>query len=155
VSTAPEPVRRTHHVSGAEPRELYDIVTDFEAYPRMFREIKSARVLASEGNRRRVDFRVEVVVSVRYTLDLVCNSETMTVDWTYVEGEVVTGSEGGWRFISENAGTRMEYQAALTISAPLPGFVIKRVTQALVSISVPAMFAAIEAELAARRGRRS
>ena len=120
----------------------------------MFREIKSARVLASEGNRRRVDFRVEMVVGVRYTLDLVCNAETMTVDWTYVEGEVVTGSEGSWRFIAENAGTRIEYQAALTISAPLPGFVIKRVTQALVSISVPAMFAAIETELAARRSRR-
>jgi coenzyme Q-binding protein COQ10 len=153
VSSAPEPVRRTHHVSGAEPRELYDVVTDFPAYPRMFREIKSARVLRSDGQRRRVDFRLEMVVAIRYTLDLLCNPDTLAVDWTYVEGEVVTGSEGSWRFIRKAAGTRIDYQAALTVSAPLPGFVVKRVTQALVSLSLPAMFAAIETEVGARRGR--
>jgi coenzyme Q-binding protein COQ10 len=151
ATSSPEPVRRTHQVRGAQPRELYDIVTDFEAYPRMFREMKSVRLLASEGNRRRVEFRLEMVVAVRYTLDLLCNPEALTVDWTYVEGEVVTGSEGSWRFIPEGDGTRIEYQAALTINAPLPGFVVRRVTQALVSASLPSMFAAIESELASRR----
>jgi ribosome-associated toxin RatA of RatAB toxin-antitoxin module len=150
-SENPTPVRRTHHVRGAQPRELYDIVTDFPAYPRMFREVKSASVLSVEGNRSRVEFRLEMVVAVRYTLDLVCNPEALTVQWTYVEGEVVTGSEGGWSFVAEDGGTRMEYQAALTIHAPLPGFVVRRVTQALVSASLPGMFAAIETELQARR----
>jgi coenzyme Q-binding protein COQ10 len=150
-SENPAPVRRSHHVRGAQPRELYDIVTDFPAYPRMFREMKSARVLTVEGHRSRVEFRLEMVVSVRYTLDLVCRPEALTVQWSYVEGEVVTGSEGGWRFVPEDGGTRMEYQAAITINAPLPGFVVRRVTQALVSASLPTMFAAIEAELAARR----
>lgn len=117
----------------------------------MFREMKSARVLTVEGPRHRVEFRLEMVVAVRYTLDLVCNPEALTVDWTYVEGEVVTGSEGSWRFLAEDGGTRLEYQAALTINAPLPGFVVRRVTQALVSVSLPTMFAAIESELARRR----
>jgi coenzyme Q-binding protein COQ10 len=149
----PTPVRRSHQVRGAQPRELYDIVTDFPAYPRIFKEVKAAQVLAVEGPRHRVEFRLEMVVSVRYTLDLVCNPDALTVDWTYVEGEVVTGSEGSWRFVSAEGGTRLDYQAALTIDAPLPGFVVRRVTQALVSASLPAMFAAIESELARRRGK--
>ena len=65
----------------------------------------------------------------------------LTVDWTFVEGEVVTGSEGGWRFTAEGPGTRVAYHASLTIKAPLPGFVIRKVTDALVSASLPAMFA--------------
>jgi ribosome-associated toxin RatA of RatAB toxin-antitoxin module len=148
----PEPVQRTHHIGGATPREIYDIVTDFAAYPRLFREIKSAQVLSVEGNRSRVEFRIEMVVAIRYTLDLVCNPEALTVDWTYVEGEVVTGSEGGWRFRAQGDGTQLEYRAALTIDAPLPGFVVRKVTQALVSASLPGMFSSIEKEHARRKG---
>jgi len=138
-------------VRGAQPRAIYDIVTDFAAYPRLFREIKSTRVVSVEGNRSRVEFRLEMVVAIRYTLDLVCNPEALTVDWTYVEGEVVTGSEGGWRFSAQDGGTLIDYHAALTIDAPLPGFVVRKVTQALVSASLPGMFSAIEREWAARR----
>ncbi len=148
---APEPVRRTHHVPGARPRAIYDIVTDFAAYPRLFREIKSARILSVDGNRSRVEFRVEMVVAIRYTLDLVCNPEALSVDWTYVEGEVVTGSEGSWRFREQDGGTLIEYQAALSIDAPLPGFVVRKVTQALVSASLPGMFSSIDKEHAARQ----
>jgi ribosome-associated toxin RatA of RatAB toxin-antitoxin module len=147
----PAPVRRTHQVPGAQPRDIYDVVTDFPAYPRIFPEMKSARVLAVEGIRHRVEFRLEQVVTVRYVLDLVCDPQALSVDWTYVEGEVVTNSQGSWRFLPEGDGTRLEYQAALSINAPLPGFVVRRVTQALVSASLPGMFKAIETEWQARR----
>ena len=63
----------------------------------------------------------------------------------------MTDSRGGWRFTPEGDGTRVDYQAALTIKAPLPGFVIRKVTDALVSASLPSMFNAIEAEVAARK----
>ena len=152
------PVERSHLVRGAAPREIYEVVVDFEAYPRLFPEFKAVRVIARQGDENpavtRVEFRVEVVLAVRYVLDLTCDTGALTVDWTYVEGEVVTGSEGSWRFVPENDGTRLEYQAALTIDAPLPGFIVRRVTQALVSASLPQMFSAIETELASRRRQR-
>jgi coenzyme Q-binding protein COQ10 len=148
-----EPVRRTHLVPGTTPAEVYAVVTDFPAYPRLFKEMKSVEVLSTDGNRRRVQFRLEMVVAIRYVLDLVCDPDALTVDWTFVEGEVVTGSVGGWRFTAEGAGTRMDYQAALTIKAPLPGFVVRRVTDALVSASLPSMFAAIEKEARERQAR--
>ena len=97
---------------------------------------------------------MEMVVAVRYVLDLVCDPEAHTVDWTYVEGEVVTASQGGWRFTAEGDGTRVDYQAALTITTPLPRFVVRRVTDALVSASLPSMFASIETEVMARRAAR-
>lgn len=147
------PLRRSHLARGATPAELYAVVTDFEAYPRLFRDMKSATIKERVGNRTRVEFRLEMVVAIRYVLDLVCDPAAYTVDWTYVEGEVVTGSEGAWRFVPEKDGTRMDYKVALQIKAPLPGFVIRRVTDALVSASLPAMFTAIEQEAAARKSK--
>lgn len=152
--SAPEPVRRSHLVPGAAPADVYAVVVDFAAYPRLFPEIVETRLLATEGKRQRVEFKAKVMIPVRYVLDLVCDPEALTVDWTYVEGEVVTNSVGGWRFQREGDGTRLEYHAALDVKAPLPGFVLRKVTDALVSLSLPAMFAAITREVAARRAPR-
>ena len=136
------PVRRSQLVSGAQPAELYAVITDFEAYPRLFREVKSVRVLERDGTRVRVEFKLDLMVAVRYVLDLVCDSSALTVDWTYVEGEVVTRSQGSWRFVPQPGGTRLDYQVELAINAPLPGFVVRRLTDALVSASLPSMFSA-------------
>ncbi|HEY0712694.1 MAG TPA: SRPBCC family protein, partial [Polyangia bacterium] len=58
------PLRRSHLAKGATPAELYAVVTDFEAYPRLFREMKSVRVVEREGNRVRVEFKLEMVVAI-------------------------------------------------------------------------------------------
>jgi ribosome-associated toxin RatA of RatAB toxin-antitoxin module len=154
VSESPAPVRREHFMRDATPAEVYAVVVDFPAYPRLFPDFASTKVLApaaGDGKRLHVEFRMQKVVPIRYVLAVLCDPQALTVEWTYVEGEVVTGSEGGWRFTADGQGTRVAYRASLTIKAPLPGFVIRKVTDALVSASLPAMFASIEREVAARR----
>jgi carbon monoxide dehydrogenase subunit G len=84
-------------------------------------------------------------------LDLVCDGDAYTVDWTFAEGEVVTDSQGSWRFVAEGGGTRVDYSAALEVRAPLPGFVLRKITDAVLSASIPAMFSAITREVAARK----
>lgn len=145
------PVERSHLLRGATPREAYDVVVDFEAYPRLFPELTSVRVLERTSRGVRVEFRASVVLSVRYVLNLRCDPEALTVDWTYVEGEIVVDSTGGWRFLVDPAGTKMEYRAAVTIKAPLPGFIVRRATDALVSASLPGMFSSIEREVRRRQ----
>jgi uncharacterized membrane protein len=147
----PEPVRRTQVMRGLLPADVFSVVTDFPSYPRLFKEMKTVTVLSTDGNRQRVEFRLEMVIAIRYVLDLICDAAAGTVDWTCVEGEIVTDSRGGWRFTADGDGTKVDYQAALTINAPLPGFVVKKVTNALVSASLPAMFTSIENEARARK----
>ena len=55
--SAREPVHRTHFVARATPAEVYAVVTDFPAYPRLFPEFKQARVLSTTGNVVRVEFK--------------------------------------------------------------------------------------------------
>jgi coenzyme Q-binding protein COQ10 len=151
VSDNPAPVRREHLIRDATPADVYAVVTDFPAYPRLFPDFSATTVLSSEGQRRRVEFRLQKVLPIRYVLELTCDPVVPTVDWTFVEGEVVTGAAGGWRFTAEGSATRVAYHASITIKAPLPGFVIRKVTDALVSASLPAMFASVEREVAARK----
>jgi ribosome-associated toxin RatA of RatAB toxin-antitoxin module len=151
-----EPVRRRHLVPRARPRDVYDVVVDFPAYPRLFPELKEARVLSSTGGVSRVEFKAYLVLPIRYVLDLTCVGEAapgapLTVDWTYVEGEVVTGSKGGWRFTAEGDGTAVDYTASLDVKAPLPGFVLRKVTDGLVSASLPNMFSSLEREVRRRQ----
>jgi len=141
------PVERTHVVRGVAPQAVYDLITNFDAYPRLFSELKAARVLERRPPLVRVEFRAEVVLAVRYVLDLVCDPVALTVDWTFVEGDIVTDSVGGWRFHADPAGTRIEYRVALSIKAPLPGFIVRRATDGLVAASIPGMFASIDREL--------
>jgi ribosome-associated toxin RatA of RatAB toxin-antitoxin module len=153
---AREPVRRRHHVARATPREVYDVIVDFPAYPRLFPELKGARVLSTTGNVSRVEFNAHMVLPIRYVLDLACvgappGGGPLTIDWTYVEGEIVANSVGGWRFSAEGDGTAVEYTVSLDVRAPLPGFVLRKVTDGLVSASLPNMFTSLEREVRRRQ----
>ena len=138
-------------MAGVSPAEVFAVVVDFSAYPRLFPEIKQARVLRSEAGKVRAEFRGNLVLPFRYVLDLACDAQAGTVKWTYVEGEMVKDSTGGWRFAAEAGGTRVEYEVALRIGAPLPGFLLHRITDGLVTLSLPAMFRSIEREVGRRR----
>lgn len=127
------------------------MVTDFAAYPRLFPEIKSTRVVQTNGAAVRVEFRAQIVLPIRYVLDLVCDPDRWTVDWTFVEGEIVTDSVGGWVFTQEGEGTAIDYRVSLEVKAPVPGFVLRRVTDGLVAASLPNMFAALEREVRRRQ----
>jgi ribosome-associated toxin RatA of RatAB toxin-antitoxin module len=153
VSEPLAPVTKTAVLYGIAPAAVYAVVVDFAAYPRLFPEIKTARVLSNEGKRVRAEFRGNIVLPFRYVLDLDCDADALTVDWRYVEGEVIKNSEGGWRFSSDGEGTRVEYRVAMEISAPLPGFLLRKITDGLVALSLPAMFASVEREAKARGSR--
>jgi len=147
------PVTRSAVLQGIAPAAVYAVVVDFAAYPRLFPEIKAARVLTTLGKRVRAEFRGNIVLPFRYVLDLDCDADSLTVDWSYVEGEVVKSSEGGWRFSPDGDGTRVEYRVAMEISAPLPGFLLRKITDGLVALSLPAMFASVEREAKGRVSR--
>ncbi len=151
ASDTVDPVRRSYLVPQAAPADVYAVVVDFAAYPRLFPELRSTRVLAQDGSRVRVEFSGQLVIPFRYVLDLMCDPGPPSVEWTFVEGDVVSASAGGWRFVAEGGGTRLDYRASLEVKAPLPGFVLRRITNGLLSASLPAMFASVARETAARR----
>jgi ribosome-associated toxin RatA of RatAB toxin-antitoxin module len=150
-------VHKRHLLTRTTPAEVYGIVTDFAAYPRLFPEIKQTRVVspaaaAADGKVvTRVEFRAQVVMPVRYVLDLACDPASHAIDWTFVEGEIITNSVGSWRFSPDGDGTTIDYRVALDLKAPVPAFVLRKVTDGLVAASIPSMFTAIEREVRKRQ----
>ena len=144
-----ETITREHVIRGVGPRAVYDIVTDYACYPRIFPEFTGCRVLSEERATKRVEFRARVVVEVRYVIDIVHDVEKTTTQWTFVEGEVVSDSVGGWMLGGES-DTFIKYHAGIAIRAPLPKFVINKVSNALMGSSIPNMFRALEREAHAR-----
>src|SRR5258708_21337873 len=130
-----EPVTRNVHLAGLSAATLFAVVTDFPAYPRMFPEIKAANVLSRKpaagdagGEIVRVEFRAQVVLAVRYVLDLVCRAQPATaptVDWSFVEGEIVTDSQGSWRLRPRRDGTLLRIRGSRKVRRPLPWLVLR------------------------------
>ncbi|MDX2020557.1 MAG: SRPBCC family protein [Deltaproteobacteria bacterium] len=152
MTTALEPVRRSQTFVGVQPRSVFDVVADFESYPRFFKEIQGAKVVSRQGSVVRADFKVPLMLPVRYVLDLKCDPESLAISWTFVEGDIVTNNEGAWRFAAAGADTRVDYEVSLAVKAPVPGFVLRKITDSLVSASLPGMFKALEAEVRRRKG---
>jgi hypothetical protein len=96
-----------------------------------------------------------MVLAVRYVLDLTCQPDVPSVDWRFVEGEIVTDSTGSWRFTPEGEGTRVDYRVSMDVRAPVPGIILRKITDGLVSASLPRMFTSLEAEVRRRRAQRT
>ena len=146
-----ETVEREYLIRGIPPRSVYDVVTDYACYPRVFPEITGARVLVDEGERKQVEFRARVLVGARYVLDIRHDPEHLATRWTFVEGEVVEDSEGGWQIEARGEDTVVRYRAGVMIKAPLPRVVVNQVSNALMGPGVASMFRALEREALARR----
>lgn len=146
MTTSLPPVRRSETFLDLAPRAVYDVVTDFESYPRFFKEIRTVNVLDRNGDTTRAEFHVPMLLPVRYVLDMVCDPVALGVRWSFVDGDIVTGNRGAWSFTADGAGTRVDYEVSLTVKAPVPGFMLRKITDTLVSASVPGMFRALESE---------
>ncbi len=146
-----ETLLREYTIDGIGPRAVYDVVTDYACYPRIFPDFTGCKVVGGEGRVQRVEFRARVVVEVRYVLDITHDPEKLTTSWKYVEGEIVSDSEGGWQFDGDEKVTRIKYRAGVAVKAPLPKFVVNKISNALMGTSIPNMFKALEREALARK----
>jgi ribosome-associated toxin RatA of RatAB toxin-antitoxin module len=144
-------VTRNAQLSGVTPKELYDVVTDYASYPRFFTDFTRCTVLSQEGNTQTVEFTAKVVKEVSYTLKIVHDPEKLTTEWTFVRGTLVTESKGGWAFTEVDGGAKIDYHAEIEVNAPLPGFIKKKIQDAILNKSIGTMFTQLEKEARARR----
>jgi ribosome-associated toxin RatA of RatAB toxin-antitoxin module len=146
-----ESIEREHVIRGAAPREAYDVVTDYACYPRVFPEFTKVTVVQRDGARQRVEFIAKVVIEVRYVLDIVHDEEQLKTSWTFVEGKIVSDSVGGWQFTARGPDTHIKYRAGIAVNAPLPKFVLNKVSDGILRVSIPRLFSSLEREVTARR----
>lgn len=125
-------------VFNCTPSEFFKLATDYEKYPEFLTEVKSCKVLKSEGQHKLVEYKVSVIKSITYQLKTT-EIEPTSVSWEFAGGEVFKTMNGSWT-ISEAPGGKCQckYEVDGTFKIFVPG----PVASTLLTVNLPAMMAA-------------
>jgi len=121
------------------PEDFFKVVTDYEAYPEFLDEMEAVRTLSRGGGVAEVQFTVNLIKRVTYTLTLT-EVEATSVTWKLKEGPFKV-SNGSWILErSASGGTHAKYSVEVKVAA----FVPKSVSSKIVGKTVPALLAAFK-----------
>ena len=138
----------------APAQALYEVVTDYERYPEWLPEFKSARVLRREGETVDVEFTFAIPLKkIRYSIRVAHDPEHLTTNWTFLDGEIIDDTVGGWRFEPiDDQTTRVHYRAGVSINVPVSKGIVNRVANLLTGQTLPRTFRNLEKQARKRAG---
>ena len=124
---------------GVSPADFFKVVTDYEAYPEFLDEMEAVKVLSRSGSTAEVQFTVNLIKRVTYTL-LLTETEPTSVTWKLKEGPFKVSS-GSWTLQpTPDGGTHARYSVEVKVAA----FVPKSVSSRIVGKTVPALLASFK-----------
>lgn len=126
-------------VFNCTPEQFYDIIADYEKYPQFLNEVKSCKVLKTEGKRKLVEYKVSVVKSFTYQLWMT-EAAHKEISWEFASGDIFKTSNGYWKLTAEGDKCRASYAVDASFTMFVPGPIAK----ALVSVNLPGMVAAYQ-----------
>lgn len=121
----------TESITIAAPVEqVWAIATDLENYPAWTHDVKDVVVTSrdDEGRPSQVEFRTSALGrSTHYTLSYDYSDAPHTLAWTMVKGDIQRSIDGAFKFRpADDGGTHVQYDLAIELVVPLPGFVKRR-----------------------------
>ncbi len=110
--------------------QVWKIATDLERYPEWAHDVKDVVITSrdDDGRPRQVEFRTSALGrSTHYTLEYDYSQAPGALGWTMVKGDIQRSIEGAYRFRpTDDGGTEVQYDLAIELVVPLPGFVKRR-----------------------------
>lgn len=129
-----EQTRRSIAVA-ATPRQVMDVIADYDAYPQWVAAAKSVEVLetAPSGRARRVRFVLDAgMVKDTYVLEFDWARDGRSVSWSLVEGEIQRAQSGSYTLASLPGGeTEVTYQLTVDLKIPMIGVFTRKAEKAI------------------------
>ena len=121
----------TETITIAAPHDaVWAIATDLERYPEWAHDVKDVVITSRDeiGRPSQVEFRTSALGrSTHYTLQYDYSEAPGALAWTMVKGDIQRSIEGAYRFApTDDGGTTVQYDLAIELVVPLPGFVKRR-----------------------------
>jgi uncharacterized membrane protein len=118
----------------ATAAEVFEVATDFEAYPEWNANIKKVKVVETDDEGRASQVWMEVdakVKTVTYTLTYDYSRAPEYFSWKLLEGDVKALS-GAYTFDEFDDVTDVTYETAIDPGFPVPGFLKRQAEKAIV-----------------------
>jgi uncharacterized protein YndB with AHSA1/START domain len=129
-------------VIDASPARVWEVLTDFDAYPTWAHDLKSATVVAhdDEGRPQDVAFRAAAMGrSTSYTLRYDYGGAPKVLAWRLLEGDITRKLDGSYELVpvdSDPDRTEVVYHLEVDLVVPLPGFVKRRAEGRIMSAAL-------------------
>jgi coenzyme Q-binding protein COQ10 len=111
------------------PKTCYDVVADFAKYPEFLDEVKGVKVLESTGESWKVEYVVQMMKKVEYTLRHK-GIPGKELSWSQVKGFFKT-NDGKWVFEELEGGkrTKVTYTIDVELGMLVPGKIVAGLTE--------------------------
>lgn len=129
----------TTEVFNCTPEQFFKIISDYEKYHEFLAEVKQCKVLKNEGNRKLVEYHVQVMKSFKYSLWMT-ETTSQSITWEFASGDIFKTSVGSWKLENEAGKTRATYTVEATFNMFVPG----PIANALVSVNLPNMISSYQ-----------
>lgn len=121
----------TETITIAAPLErVWAIAIDLENYPEWTHDVKDVLIATrdEQGRPSQVEFRTSALGrSTHYTLSYDYGEAPSVLAWTMIKGDIQRSIEGAFKFQpTADGGTHVQYDLAIELVVPLPGFVKRR-----------------------------
>jgi uncharacterized membrane protein len=134
----PDQATQRMHIEAPLER-IWDVLTDFEAYPTWARDLKEATVVHrdDDGRPSLVRFRAAAMGrSTTYTLAYDWGDAPHRLPWKLVNGDIQRVLDGAYEFTETDGGTDVKYDLRVELAIPLPGFVKRRAEARIISTAL-------------------
>jgi len=126
--------------------QLFKIITDYSKYPEFLQEVKSCKVVKTEGSKKLVEYQVSLIKTFSYNLWMTeekvakpgADGISHKVVWEFASGDIFKTMKGFWILKEEAGKCRATYEVEATFGIFVPGPVAK----AAVSVNLPNMISA-------------
>jgi uncharacterized membrane protein len=118
----------------ATAEQIFEVATDFEAYPEWNSNIKRVEIKEAdeEGRATRVFYEVDAKVkTVTYTLEYDYSNAPESFSWDLVDGSVKELS-GSYSFDEFDDVTEVQYETRIDPGFPLPGLLKRQAEKQIV-----------------------
>lgn len=116
-------------------KKVFSVIADFESYPEFLSGSKNVKVLKKSGSKMQVEFEMDMIKSIRYTLDIKLD-EPHGLSWTLVKGDFMKSNDGSWNFKEVKKGVT---EATYGIEVGFGLLVPKSISSVLIGKNLPAM----------------
>jgi ribosome-associated toxin RatA of RatAB toxin-antitoxin module len=132
------------------PSSFFEVITDFDEYPRFLTEVSDCRVVNHDCGTYSVDYTIHVIKRIEYRLIFEAEPDTH-LSWRLESpGKLMKENSGEWTLKALDGGERTHATYRLNV---VPGvFVPKVVTQKLVSLTLPSLLQQFKKEAEMRAG---